>query len=251
MFKRLFEEKPCTEQETRLLQALAGPGDGYDTYISLMEEFAAPYDFRSAAIRRAVTAMASKAREARIRKAEQTVKSATDSIEQYRREIYRLLSVRTDAQERLMGMRLSQEQDAVGKELSDFFLANRRLLMTDQDGSSLTYWVKTYLSYWDDRSAPTYLASHSSYLYSGAESAGLDHGKWERKKRNGAQSAPATQRSLRATAFRPSQAAQAMIPPMMVKTNISAINHSFPDPKRQVQCSNLRLLVWKFMAVAM
>lgn len=184
MFKRLFEEKPCTEQETRLLQALAGPGDGYDTYISLMEEFAAPYDFRSAAIRRAVTAMASKAREARIRKAEQTVKNATDSIEQYRREIYRLLSVRTDAQERLMGMRLSQEQDAVGKELSDFFLANRRLLMTDQDGSSLTYWVKTYLSYWDDRSAPTYLASHSSYLYSGAESAGLDHGKWERMLRD-------------------------------------------------------------------
>ena len=28
MFKHLFEEKPCTEQETRLLQALAGPGDG-------------------------------------------------------------------------------------------------------------------------------------------------------------------------------------------------------------------------------
>ena len=141
-----------------------------------MEEFAAPYDFRSAAIRRAVTAMASKAREARIRKAEQTVKNATDSIEQYRKEIYRLLSVRTDAQERLSGMRLSQEQDVVGKELSDFFLANRRLLMTDQDGSSLTYWVKTHLSYWDDRSAPTYISSRSSYLYRGCGSGGSRSG---------------------------------------------------------------------------
>ena len=111
------------------------------------------------------------------------VKNATDSIEQYRKEIYRLLSTRTDAQERLAGMRLSQEQDAVGKELSDFFLANRRLLMTGQDGSSLTYWVKTHLSYWDDRSAPP--TSHPTpLLYSGVESAGLDREKWERMLRD-------------------------------------------------------------------
>lgn len=42
----------------------------------------------------------------------------------------------------------------------------------------------------------------------------------------GCQSTPATQRILRVTAFIPSQAAQAMIPPTMVMTSIATINHS-------------------------
>ena len=61
-------------------------------------------------------------------------------------EIYRLLSARTDAQERLAGMRLSQEQDAVGKELSDFFLANRRLPTASVAPTEISPLISTFRS---------------------------------------------------------------------------------------------------------
>lgn len=62
------------------------------------------------------------------------------------------------------------------------------------------------------------------------------------KKNNGVQSTPETQRNLRITALMPSHAAQAMMPPAIVMTNISTINHSFPDQKFSVLPSNLMAL---------
>ena len=55
------------------------------------------------------------------------------------------------------------------------------------------------------------------------------------QQKNGAQSAPATQRVItRQMAFAPPQTTQAMIPPTTFSNNASTINHSFPNSKFRV-----------------
>lgn len=180
MFKGLFDAVPCTEEENQLLWALGSKQSGYDDYIRLIDVFAQKYDFRSIEIRRAVAEMATRARQARIREMEDCVSVYDRNIEQWRERIFEAVAERNEAAATLAGLKFMESEDTTAKTLTDFFLVNTRLHFTETSGNSMTYWVKTYLSYWDDRQAATFVASHNGYLYNGRGSTGASVELFER-----------------------------------------------------------------------
>ncbi len=179
MFKNLFDANPCTEDEEKLLRALGGTGNGYDDYMRLIDEFAKKYDFRSAEIRKAVSEMAARARKSQIKDAEDKLKACDDAIELYRERIYQQIAQRDDHRAKLEGLKMTDGTDSTAKMLTDFFLANTNLHFTTTSGTSITYWVKTRLSYWDEKMAKTYIATHSSYLYRGRDGCDATIEQWE------------------------------------------------------------------------
>ena len=151
MFKGLFDAVPCTEEENQLLWALGSKQSGYDDYIRLIDVFAQKYDFRSIEIRRAVAEMATRARQARIREMEEHVSVCDRNIEQWRERIFEAVAKRNEAAATLAGLKFMESEDTTAKTLTDFFLVNTRLHFTETSGNSMNYWVRTYLSYWEDR----------------------------------------------------------------------------------------------------
>ena len=179
MFKNLFDAVPCTDDEEKLLRALGGAGNGYDDYIRLIGEFSKQYDFRGAEIRKAVSEMAVRAKKSQIRDAEAKIKECDAHIESWRQSIYQSIAQREEYRIKLAGLKFSDSEDGTAKVLTDFFLANTQLHFAETSGTSLTYWVKTHLSYWDEKQAKTYIASHSSYLYRGREACDATESQWE------------------------------------------------------------------------
>lgn len=178
MFKKLFEAHPCTEDEEKLIQALGGSGDGTATYIALMEKFAERYDLRAAEIRKAVAEMASRARKCRITEMKNKIKEFDSTIESCREAIFNAIAERDQTRAALVGFELGEKEDTTAKTLTDFFLANQRVYMSKAFGDRLTYWVKTHLTYWDEREAASYIASRGSYLYYGMSECDAPEEKW-------------------------------------------------------------------------
>lgn len=182
-FKNLFEEKPATEEEANLLMTLAGNKYGdqaYDTYLELMEKFAAPYDFRGAMIRKNLVNFTVSAKKSRTKALEKSISETNKKISEYQEEIGSLLAKRDKAQTELYGLKFAIEEDTSSKELMDYFLSNNSLIFTRADGGSFNYWVKTYLTYWDQSAAESYISTREGYMYRGARNHGLDLSKFER-----------------------------------------------------------------------
>lgn len=182
-FRKAFAEQPATEKEMELMKALASVSrddNSTDTYLRLIEEFAEPYDFRSAQIRQALGKFTTRAKEARRKSVERTIQNANDTIRNYHEELGKQLAIREKAQWELAGLTIGDGEDTASKELMNYFLNNRQLVFTSANGDNFNYWVKTYLTYWDDRMAESYIKTHNGYLYEGARSFDLNIDKFEK-----------------------------------------------------------------------
>lgn len=182
-FKKAFAEHPATDKEMQLMRALASTNredNSTDTYLQIIEEFAEPYDFRSATIRNALIDFTTKAKKSRIKAVEKTIDNANKSISNYHEEIGKQLAVREKAQWELAGLMCGDGQDEASKELMNYFLANKQLIFTGTGDGYFNYWVKSYLTYWDERSAESYIKTRGGYLYAGARDYDLDMDKFEK-----------------------------------------------------------------------
>ena len=182
-FRKAFAEKPATDKEMELMKALASVSrddNSTDTYLRLIDEFAEPYDFRSAQIRQALANFTTRAKAARRKAVEQTINNANDAIRNYHEELGKQLAIREKAQWELAGLVAGNGEDAASKELMDYFLVNRQLVFTSANGDRFNYWVKTYLTYWDERTAESYIKTRNGYLYDGARDFSLDEAKFEK-----------------------------------------------------------------------
>ncbi len=182
-FRKAFAEQPVTEKEMELMKALASVSrddNSTDTYLRLIDEFAEPYDFRGAKIRHALANFTTRAKEARRKAVERTIRDANDTIRNYHEELGRQLAIREKAQWELAGLITGNGEDTASKDLMDYFLSNRQLIFTESSGERFNYWVKTYLTYWEERAAESYIKTRNSYLYSGARDFDLDEGKFEK-----------------------------------------------------------------------
>lgn len=182
-FAKAFAEKPVTDKEMQLIRALASTNrddNSTDTYLQLMEEFAEPYDFRSAIIKQSLGNFTRKTKMARIRNAENAISNANSQIDRHRKEIAKQFAAREKAQIELMGLQIAADQDDASQELANYFLVNKSLVFTGHNDGYFNYWVKSYLTYWDERTAESYIRTHSGYLYAGANDYNLDIGKFEK-----------------------------------------------------------------------
>lgn len=182
-FRKAFTEQPATDKEMALMRALASTSrddNSTDTYLQLIEEFAEPYDFRSATIRKALVNFTTRAKAARQSAVERTISEANSVIKSYHDEIGKQLAIREKAQWELAGLLLGNGEDEASKELTNYFLNNRQLVFTSSQDTRFCYWVKTYLTYWDERAAESYIKTRNGYLYEGARSRDLDMDKFEK-----------------------------------------------------------------------
>lgn len=182
-FKAAFAEHPVTEKEMQLMRALASTDrndNSTDTYLQLIEEFAEPYDFRSATIRNALVDFTTKAKKSRVKAVQKTIDSANKIISDYHEEIGKQLAIREKAQWEMIGLTCGDGEDEASKELMTYFLSNKQLIFTKAGDGYFNYWVKSYLTYWDERSAESYIKTRSGYLYEGARDKGLDLDKFEK-----------------------------------------------------------------------
>ena len=183
-FRKAFAEAPATDKEMALMRALASTSrddNSTDTYLQLIEEFAEPYDFRSATIRNALVNFTTRAKEARQKAVERTIDEANSVIKSYHEEIGRQLAIREKAQWELAGLKFGTDgEDATSKELTNYFLNNRQLVFTKSQDTRFNYWVKSYLTYWDERAAESYIKTRNGYLYEGARAYNLDMDKFEK-----------------------------------------------------------------------
>ena len=174
--KLFMVDKPLNDKEFSMLKLLASDtkDNKTDEYLALMEEFAEPYDFRSAIIRKSLTGFTTAARKGRIRTLERSIEDTTNRIKKAQTDIGNWLATRHKSQIELYGLRFSLEQDDSGKELTEYFLNNKQLVFTDVEGNRFNFWTKSKLTYWDQSDAESYIATAQGYLYEGARTYHLD-----------------------------------------------------------------------------
>ena len=182
-FVKLFEQHPITDREMAIIRAVSSSNredNSTDDFIQLMEQCAEPYDFRSAMIRRSLGDFATKTKKARIKSVERQIKQCNDNINSHRESLAKEFANRENAQIELLGLTHSTEHDEASQELTNFFMNNKSLVFSGDGSGYFNYWVKSYLTYWSDRTAESYIKTRGGYLYEGARHKNLDMDKFEK-----------------------------------------------------------------------
>ena len=160
-----FEDmSSISEIEMELIKSLSKTTA--DDYIRITDEIAKQYDFRKDYIVDTLKGYELAFESQRVQALDNDVQNIISKIDDYNCEIGRLLRQKTELEENLLGVRTKIAQGSEGSEIMDYFLCNKRLTLANRNGTTITFIVNDYLTYWDEDMAKKFIKNKDSYIYS-------------------------------------------------------------------------------------
>ena len=152
-----------TTQEMNLMQSLRSKDASL--YQNCLKELVTQFDFEKLRLKRLLSGFET-------RQARADIQRINGEIENYRRGIGdlsdRIAEYVRAMNERciqVMGIEQSVERNKDNSELLDYFLCNRRVVLEDVRGTTLSFYVKDYLEYYDEEMVQSALRNSYSYVY--------------------------------------------------------------------------------------
>lgn len=150
LFNHWFTKCPLTDRDRQLSNSLTESTP--DQFLSLIEEYAAEYDFRSQMIRNLLSDFETKHAKNVVRDLETRAKDLDAEINDYMRSIGGLLSQKEDILARLWGYQM-QVEEALEPMVMNYFLANKNLYLKGANDTSLNFYTTAWLTNWDPEKA--------------------------------------------------------------------------------------------------
>lgn len=156
-------EDGVTKEEMSVIEALK---DGNkDDYLSALQTIADNLDFRSAFIRNALNEIEKVAYRTELHRAQRDLERIAREIDNYLADIRNHMNTKNDLDIKILGLSTKLNEDAEDSELTEYFLCNKKLILSRVDESVITFVVKDYLTYFDEDMARTVIDNKYSFVY--------------------------------------------------------------------------------------
>lgn len=163
LFNHWFTKQPLTDRDRQLLNALTG--STLDQFLSLIEEYAAEYDFRSQIIRDLLGDFEVKYAKERGSALERTTSDLDNRIKDYFDQIGDLTRQKDGLLAQLWGYQ-NQADKATEPQTMNFFLANKNLYLCSASADALEFYAAAWLTNWDPEQADvTFAKEHCTSWY--------------------------------------------------------------------------------------
>lgn len=150
-------------QEMNLMQSLRVKDAS--VYQDCLKELVSQFDFEKLRLKRLLTDFETRQARSEIETVQREINDYRNSINQLNDRIGDYIREMNDRSVRLMGLEQSLERAKEGSELLDYFLCNRHVVLENVRGSTLYFYVKGYLEYYDEEMVENVLRNRYSFVY--------------------------------------------------------------------------------------
>lgn len=136
-----------------------------DKYQEAVAKIAAQYDFRSSAIRQMLDGFESRYERIQMDNYRNRIERYTAKIVDLNNQIGQFMTEKRDCENTLLGLELKVAQTGEDSEIMQYFLGNKRLTLASVNDSTMVFYVKDYLSYFDEELADRMINDYRSVFY--------------------------------------------------------------------------------------
>lgn len=159
----LNQNDGLTADELALMQSLRETSS--EKYMECIARIAEKYDFRSAKIRKLLSGFETRYECIERDKTRQEIEGLDDEINRLNDVIGDYLTKRNEKCIQLLGLEQKIAGDTGDSEIMEYFLCNRRLVLTGMSDTEMYFSVKDYLDYFDRDMAERVINNRDSYVY--------------------------------------------------------------------------------------
>lgn len=136
-----------------------------DKYEECIGKIAEKYDFRSAGIKSLLTGFEKKYEQVKRDQTLREIESIVYEINRLNETIGEYLTRKRDADNLLFGLDMKIANGGGDSEIMEYFMRNKRLFLEDVRGTTITFVVKDYITFFDEEMAKAAIENESSYVY--------------------------------------------------------------------------------------
>lgn len=152
-----------TPEERKLIESLLQTDSS--KYMECIAEFASKYDFREASIRKMLDGFEHRYERQRMSVLEREINDLISALNDYNREISKVLKNKRDKEYEMLGIGLKISEDGdKDSEIMNYFLSNKRLVLESVSDTDISFGVKDYLVYYDEDQARATLFKQGGYV---------------------------------------------------------------------------------------
>lgn len=156
------EEHPITEDEKNLFRSLSK--DNPTEYLNILRQRSAKYDFEKSRIQRLLEGFETTYERRRIESCKSEIERKRRQIDDYNNSISSLITEMRQLNISVMGAIAAMEQRSGESELMDYFLADRNLNIESANDGTLRFFVKGYLTDFNEDEAEACINNTSSFV---------------------------------------------------------------------------------------
>ena len=158
-------EDGVEEDEMNLINSLREKTAG--AYEACIAKIAEKYNFRETYIRESLKGIEAKIGREECKNIERAIRGIESDIKSYSDSISTLLVRKMEQDTKLLGLKMKIEESEDNSEIMDYFLCNKRLFLTNvEDNGTIEFFVKDYVTYFDEDMVKQVLGNKRSYIYS-------------------------------------------------------------------------------------
>lgn len=158
-----FDERPLTDIEVELIMSLREKESA--KYLEVLERMAAQYNFREEKIKKLLNGFESRFA---VQEAENTrvrIVNIIDEINRLNSRINSYMDERRNLNITLLGLEAEIAKGNSESEIAGYFMRNNNLVLRRVSDRSMEFFVKGYLTYYDEEAARVILDNPNSYFY--------------------------------------------------------------------------------------
>ena len=138
-----------------------------DKYMDCLNQIASKYDFRSAQIKKLLTGFELRFEKEECDRERQRSLDCVSEINSLNERIGELIAHKRNLDISILGLMKKIEDGGDDSEIMDYFLCNHKLTLESVDGTSMSFAVKDYITYFDSEMAERTIDNQNSYVYEG------------------------------------------------------------------------------------
>lgn len=136
-----------------------------DNYLTVLNKYAERLDFRAIQIKNLLKGFENQYESQERDRTKRDLESNLREITNLNERIGEFLRVRKDLEIKLTGLECKLKEGAENSEIMDYFLRNRRLNLESVVGTSMTFIVQDYISFYDEDLAKRMIENKNSMIY--------------------------------------------------------------------------------------
>lgn len=156
-------EEGVSELEMSLINSLREKTE--DKYLAALSKIAEQYDFRTARIKQMLSGFETRLNREEHGRIRADIENIISRINHLNSQIGEQLERKNNLDIRLLGLEKKLADGSNNSDIMEYFLCNDKLVLFDVVGTTISFGVKSYLTYFDEDMAISAINNKSSYIY--------------------------------------------------------------------------------------